>query len=116
MKAATRYLPGVNWRQSSVVLADFACVGHKQQAILGTNSTDIVIAIFINGMGFRPELLRYSARIRNPADAKLTTEGLDYDPEVEVGYELPGFKRGPESQRWPRRLCAHLLEPHVPPI
>jgi hypothetical protein len=93
MKAAARYVPGVNWRQSSVVLADFTCVGHKEQAILGTNSTDIVIAIFINGMGVRPEVLRYSSKIRNPADATLKAEGLDYDPEVDPGYELPGFKR-----------------------
>ena len=33
MKAASRYVPGVDWRQGSVVLADFTCVGHKQQAI-----------------------------------------------------------------------------------
>jgi hypothetical protein len=71
IKAANRFVPGVNWRQSSVVLADFTCVGHKQQAILGTNSTDIVVAVFINGTGARPEMLRYSAKIRSPADATL---------------------------------------------
>jgi len=93
IRAATRYFPGVNWRPGSVVLADFTCVGHKQQAILGINSTEIVIAIFINGPGSQPKVLRYSAKSRNPAHATLTAEGLDYDPTEDPGYELPGFRR-----------------------
>src|ERR1700722_10591429 len=92
-KAAVRYILGVKWRANSVVLADFTCVGHKQPAILGTNSTEIVVAVFINGTGARPEVIRYSARVRSPAHATLKVEGLDYDPTQDPGYELPGFKR-----------------------
>lgn len=93
LKAAARYVPGVDWRPKSVVISDFTCSGHKQQAILGTNSTEIVIAVFINGTAHRPEVLRYSAKIRNAAQATLTIEDLDYDPREDTGYELPGFQR-----------------------
>lgn len=92
-KAATRYVPGVRWRAESVVVADFTCNGRKQQAILGTNPAEIVIAVFINGTAHRPEVLRYSAEARNPVRTNLKAEDLDYGPEAEVGYELPGFQR-----------------------
>lgn len=54
LNAAIRYAPGVDWRPGSVVTADFTCRGHKQQAILGANSTEIVVAVFINGTAHRP--------------------------------------------------------------
>jgi hypothetical protein len=93
IRAAARYVPGVNWLPKSVVVGDFTCGGRKQQAVLGTNSTDIVVAVFINGTAVRPEVLRYSTKVRNPASATLEAEGLDYDPKEDPGYELPGFQR-----------------------
>jgi hypothetical protein len=93
LNAAARYVPGVHWLQKSVVTADFTCSGHKQQAIPGSNSTDIVIAVFINGTAHRPEVLRYSAKVRNPEDVTLEAEDMDYDPKEDLGYELPGFQR-----------------------
>ena len=93
LRAAARYVPGVHWRVKSVVVADFTCSGHKQQAILGTNSTEIVVAVFVKGTDARPEVLRYSAKVRNPAQAVLKAEDLDYDPKEDPGYELPGFQR-----------------------
>jgi hypothetical protein len=93
LKAAAQYVPGVNWRAKSIVVADFTCGGHKQQAILGTNSTEIVVAVFIGGVAQRPEVIRYSAQVRNPSYATLTAEDLDYDPKEDPGYELPGFER-----------------------
>jgi hypothetical protein len=38
-------------------------------------------------------VLRYSAKVRNPAYATLKAEDLDYDPREDPGYELPGFQR-----------------------
>ena len=93
IKAATRYVPGVNWRPESVVVADFTCSGQKQQAILGTDANDIVLAVFVKGAGKRPEVLRYPAKVRNPASATLKAEDLDYDPKEDLGYELLGFQR-----------------------
>jgi hypothetical protein len=93
LKAAARYVPGVHLRAKSVVLEDFTCSGHKQQAILGTNSTEIAVAVFIRVMDARPEVLRYSAKARNPAHVILKAEDLDYDPKEDPGYELPGFQR-----------------------
>jgi hypothetical protein len=37
--------------------------------------------------------LRYSAKARDPKTAELTVEGLDYDPNQDIGYELEGFQR-----------------------
>lgn len=91
--AAAKYVSGVTWRANSVVSADFACSGKVGSAILGTSSSEIVIAVFLRGASSPPEILRYSARVRNPATARLGIEGLDYDPEKDPGYPLPGFQR-----------------------
>ena len=92
-KAAARYVPGVTWQVKSVVTADFTCEGHKQQAILGFSSSEIVIEVFISGLKSRPETLRYVAKVRYLPTTALTTEDLDYDPREDPGYELPGFER-----------------------
>ena len=84
LKAAARYVPGVNWLSKSIVIADFTCSGHKQQAILGANSTEIVVAVFINGTAHRPEVLRYSAKVRNPEHVNLQAEDMDYDPNTHL--------------------------------
>jgi hypothetical protein len=91
--AAAKYVSGVSWRSTSVVFGDFSCRGRVERAILGTDRTDIVVAVFLNGTKGRPEVLRYSAKIRNPASAELTTEDLDYEPKNDPGYDLPGFRR-----------------------
>jgi hypothetical protein len=57
---------------------------------LGVNASEIVIAVFANGLKARPEILRYSAKARR---AELTVEDLDYDPKQDIGYELDGFQR-----------------------
>lgn len=91
--AAARYLPAVKWRPNSVLTADFSCRGRKEQAILGTSSAEIVIAVFLNGTSQRPEVLHYSAKVRDAANAELKIEEQDFDPKDEVGVDLPGFKR-----------------------
>jgi hypothetical protein len=45
-----------------------------EQAILGTNSSEIVIAVFLNGTTQRPEVLNYSAKARDAATAELKVE------------------------------------------
>lgn len=90
LAAAAKYVPGVRWRPESIVTGDFTCAGRAQQAILGSNDREIVIAVFIHGTGERPEVLRDA--VRNANSAELTSEDLDYDPE-EVDRVLPGFER-----------------------
>lgn len=90
--AAARHVPGVVWRKDSVVVGDFTCRGRTEEAILGTSQSEIVIAVFLNGLHRRPEALRYSALARDPASATLETESLDYDPMAELGQPLPGFR------------------------
>ena len=91
-EAAYKFVPGVTWRTKSVLTADFSCRGRKEQAILGVNDKEIVVAVFLNGPTRPPEVLRYSAEMRDAKEARLTTESLDYDPEDAVG-DLPGFRR-----------------------
>ena len=91
--AAAKYVPGVKWRPGTVVTADFSCRGRKEQAILGVNASDIVIAVFLNGTNQKPAVLRYSAKVRNAATAELTIEDQDYDPKDVIGVALRGFHR-----------------------
>jgi hypothetical protein len=91
--AAARYVPGASWRADSVVSGDFSCRGRMEQAILGADQTEIVVAVFLDGTNKRPQVLRYSAKVRNPLSTTLETEDLDYDPKEDLGYGLPGFRR-----------------------
>ncbi len=88
-KAATRYVPGVIWHIESLIRADFTCRGHKQMAILGESSEAVVVAVFLNGLYHRPEVLRSKFP---RGSTKLEAEDLDYDPK-DLGYPLPGFQR-----------------------
>jgi hypothetical protein len=92
-RAAAKYVPGIKWQVKSVVTADLSCRGQKDQAILGTSESEIIIAVFLNGTSERPEILRYSANARRAALAKLSIENQDYEPKTEIGSDLPGFRR-----------------------
>jgi hypothetical protein len=96
--AATKYVPGVIWREHSVITGDFSCRGRKERAILGTSASEIVVAVFLDGTNQRPQLLRYSAEGRNPSRTVLKSEDLDYDPKEEIGTVLPGFQRSKSCQ------------------
>jgi len=91
--SAAKYLPTTKWQQNSVGGGDFSCQGRQQQAILGTTSSEIVIAIFLNGTDQRPEVLRYSAKARDASTAVVTIEGQDFEAKMDTGYILAGFKR-----------------------
>lgn len=96
-QAASKFVPGVTWRPKSVLTADFSCRGRKEQAILGVNAKQIVVAVFLNGPTRPPEVLRYSAEMRDAKEVQLTLESLDYDAEDEIG-DLPGFRRSRTCQ------------------
>jgi hypothetical protein len=92
-KAAMKFISGMDWQRRSVVSGNFSCHGRKEQAILGVTASEIVIAVFVNGLDMRPEVLRYSGKARNPKTAELKIEDLDYDPKEMIGSDLDGFKR-----------------------
>jgi hypothetical protein len=92
-KSAAKYVPGVTWRPQSVVSANFTCRGRKELAILGVSTSEIVVAVFVNGLDAHPETFRYSAKARNAETAELTIEDLDYDPKQDIGYELEGYQQ-----------------------
>ncbi len=60
---------------------------------MGVSESEIVIAVFLNGLDTRPEVLRYSGKARNPKTAELKIEDLDYDPKEVIGSDLDGFRR-----------------------
>ena len=93
--AAARFRPEVQWRQASVLSGDFSCKGQAEHAILGTNKTEIVVAIFVNSLSKPPSVLAFSASARNPATAELKIEANDFDLkqfEQEVGYVPEGLQ------------------------
>jgi len=92
-RAAMKYLPGVDWQPRAVVSGNFSCHGRKERAILGVSASEILIAVFVNGLNMQPEVLRYSAKARSPKSAELKIEDLDYDPKEIIGSDLDGFKR-----------------------
>jgi hypothetical protein len=91
--AAAKYVAGISWRAKSVIAGDFSCRGRTERAILGANESDIVVAVFLNGLNNKPQVLRYSAKVRNAASAILKIESLDFDPEEALGFALAGFRR-----------------------
>ena len=72
--AAAHFIGGIAWQEGSVLSADFSCAGKKQSAILGTSDTEIVVAVFTQNLGKPPEVLRFDARDRKPAEARLRLE------------------------------------------
>lgn len=91
--AASKFVPGVTWRLESVLTEDFSCSGRKERAILGVTAREIVIALFIRGTEEQPEVLRYSATVRDANEVRLTIEDLDFDPRDEGIGALAGFRR-----------------------
>ncbi len=93
IESAAKYVPGINWRTNSVVKGDFSCHGRADAAILGTSQTEIVVAVFTNGLAKSPQVLRYLAKVRFPESATLEIEGQDFELNKELGFEVPGFER-----------------------
>lgn len=93
--AASKFLPDITWKKDSVVTGNFSCRGRIEHAILGTSKTEIVVAVFLDGLTRSPQVLRYSAKTRDPSTAELKTEDGDFDPkefEDEVGYIPDGMR------------------------
>lgn len=88
-KAAEKYVKGVNWKVKYIISGDFTCNGNKENAILGVNKKDIVVLVFINGLNNQPEVLRFSAKARNPKTAELKVENIKRREFEEIFGELP---------------------------
>lgn len=93
LDAAHRFLPDVRWQSSSVVSADCTCQGNQEVALLGTTAEEIVVAVFLGGTSSEPEVLRYSAKARNAATAKLSIESGGQD------LDAPSLPAGMQSQK-----------------
>ncbi len=95
---------------------DFSCRGKAESAILGSSESDIVVVVFLNGLNKKPQVLRYSAKVRDAASAMLEIESLDFDREKELGYALPGFRRSKTCKgltlSYGRRDSAHIYWNH----
>jgi hypothetical protein len=91
VSAANKYVPGITWHSESIIIGDFTCRGRKEQAILGITQQEIIVAVFIDGLDTKPEIVH--DKIHVPADAQLEIEGMDYDPKDQIGATLEGFQR-----------------------
>jgi hypothetical protein len=94
-EAASGFLPGVEWRASSVLEGDFTCRGRVEHAILGVNDRDVVVAIFAEGLERPPEVLGRSRDVHDPDVAVLALEDMDFEPrefEDQVGYVPDGMR------------------------
>lgn len=101
--AASKFVPGVTWKEKSIVIGDFSCRARVERAILGTNKSEIVVAIFLSGLAKPPKVLRYSAKARDPSTSELKIEDGDFDPNEfknEVGYIPDGLR--------PSKTCKEL--------
>src|SRR6267378_339428 len=76
--AAKKAYPAADWQEKSVVHGNFSCRGRNETAVLGTSKAEIVVAVFLNGLERKPEILRYSTKTRAAESAILTTEPLDF--------------------------------------
>lgn len=102
LAAIFKLQPNLDWQKSSVVVGDFSCRGKNELAILGTNESEIVLAIFLDGLVKAPSLLRYSAKARDPQLVVLMIENGDFDEaELKLMLEnVPDGLRSSKSCKW----------------
>lgn len=96
LSAANKLMPGVTWKQKSVLSADFTCRGRTEYAILGTVKSEAaqpyaIAAVFLDGLNKQPQLIK--DRVHVTEEIQLTTEDLDYDLAEETGTPSSGFQR-----------------------
>ena len=94
-KAAKTFEPRVQWQERSVVKADFTCDARQDFAILGTQNSLLVLAVFANGTTNKPVVIEIDSAL-DAGQTKLFVESQDFetgtDEPGDVG-PLPGFKR-----------------------
>ena len=91
LDAAARWIIDVQWRENSVLTAEFSCFGLQQHAILGTTGDEIVVAMFDGGLKQAPELLRFAAEGRQAATATISLETIDAEM-VKAAGAPPGMR------------------------
>jgi hypothetical protein len=102
LAAAKKSQPNIDWQKSSAVTGNFSCRGKAEPVILGVSESEIVVAVFLNGLAKPPSLLRYSAKDRDSSTAKLEIEGGDFDVKEfkEMLGEIPDGLRSSKSCKW----------------
>lgn len=89
--SANKMVPGVKWQAKSVQTGDFSCKGKVESAILGTQKTEVVVAIFLDGVNKAPKVLRFASTERDPKTTVLSIEDQNFNPKAmkeEMG-EIP---------------------------
>ena len=102
LTAANKFQPNINWQKGSAVTGNFSCLEKAEPAILGVSESEIVVAVFLNGLAKPPSLLRYSAKVRDSSTVKLTIEDGDFDVKEfhEMLGEIPDGLRSSKSCKW----------------
>ena len=93
--AAQQYYPETVWQPGSVLTGDFSCHGNEDVAILGASATSIFVAVFLGGLEQAPQVLEYSASVRNAQFAMLAIEPIGAsveEIEADIGYVPEGMR------------------------
>lgn len=77
--AAAHFHPQIEWHSASALTGDFSCQGRQEQAIAGKTSSELVVAIFLNGPASSPLLMRYASASKERAPLELVAERQDFD-------------------------------------
>jgi hypothetical protein len=102
LAAANKFQPNINWQKGSAVTGNFSCREKAEPAIFGVSESEIVVAVFLNGLAKKPSLLRYSANVRDSSTVKLAIEDGDFDVMEfkEILGEIPDGLRSSKSCKW----------------
>ena len=102
LTASNKFQPNINWQKGSAVTGNFSCREKAELAILGVSESEIVVAVFLNGLVKKPSLLRYSASFRDSSTVKLAIEDGEFDVTEfkEILGEIPDGLRSSKSCKW----------------
>jgi hypothetical protein len=97
VQAGRRLRPEVAWQSKSVLRGDFSCRGRSEVAILGTTADAILVAIFVDGMTRKPQVVRYPKDVFvSDSMLGIEIEDLDFDVQrlaSDLGTSLQGLRR-----------------------
>lgn len=80
-RAASSAAPDVSWRVDSDLMAELTCQGRTQHAVMGAARNEIAVAVFQDGIGSKPVVLRFPLGKRDVKAIRLSTEKMDYKPD-----------------------------------
>ena len=113
--AAFKFHPNIAWRKHSVVRGDFSCNGKTELAILGLKESEIIVAVFMNGITKPPILLRDSSKYRDSNTVELSIEDGEFDEKdfQEMLGDIPDGLKSSKTCKWLRLSDGKIDSAHI---